>query len=211
MTKRQRSATTRGLAQTLACLALCLPALASAQLYKWVDENGQVHYGDRIPPKYAKKERKELNEQGVVVNTRERELTASELAERERQAAEMERETLASKERARYDRYLVTTYSSVADLIAVRDERLSTIDSRIALAKKNTARTEDTLTRLLAQRESLESSNKPVPDKLQAQISEYEQGLVNGLRGVRNLEDDRVEIESKFNRDMERYLELTSR
>ena len=205
---RQRHLVTHGL---LAACLLCLPGLAGAQMYKWVDENGQVHYGDRIPPKSAKQERKELNQQGVVVDVQERELTDAERAEQQRLAAEAERQAQQAQERARYDQYLVTTYSSVADLIAVRDERLSTIDSRIALAKRSTAKTEDTLTRLLARRKKLESADKPVPDKLKSQISEYEKGLVNGLRGVRNLEADRAEIETKFNRDMERYLELTSR
>lgn len=27
-----------------------LPALASAQIYRWVDENGKVHYSDKAPP-----------------------------------------------------------------------------------------------------------------------------------------------------------------
>jgi len=30
-------------------LLLLLPLLAQAQLYRWVDENGKVHYSDRVP------------------------------------------------------------------------------------------------------------------------------------------------------------------
>ncbi len=39
----------------LALAALLLPALASAQLYKWVDKDGKVHYGDQPPPAAASK------------------------------------------------------------------------------------------------------------------------------------------------------------
>lgn len=34
---------------TLGLLAVCAAAPASAQINKWVDENGRVHYGDRPP------------------------------------------------------------------------------------------------------------------------------------------------------------------
>ena len=37
-------------------LALCLLAVpAAAELYKWTDENGKVHYSDQPPPANAKK------------------------------------------------------------------------------------------------------------------------------------------------------------
>ncbi|MBE0624993.1 MAG: glutaredoxin family protein, partial [Burkholderiales bacterium] len=35
-------------------LLLLLPLLAQAQLYRWVDENGKVHYSDRVPLSGAK-------------------------------------------------------------------------------------------------------------------------------------------------------------
>lgn len=39
----------------LALACLLLPALAAAQLYKWVDKDGKVHYGDQPPPAAATK------------------------------------------------------------------------------------------------------------------------------------------------------------
>ena len=37
------------------------------KLYRWVDKNGQVHYGDSVPPEYAEQDRDILNRQGVSV------------------------------------------------------------------------------------------------------------------------------------------------
>ncbi|MHB8667011.1 MAG: DUF4124 domain-containing protein [Burkholderiales bacterium] len=37
-------------------LALCVALPASAQMYKWVDSNGGVHYSDKPPPGNAKLE-----------------------------------------------------------------------------------------------------------------------------------------------------------
>jgi hypothetical protein len=46
------------------------PAVAQ-KLYKWVDKDGQVHYGDRIPPEYADQDRDVLNKQGLKVGSEE--------------------------------------------------------------------------------------------------------------------------------------------
>jgi glutaredoxin len=53
----------------LALMALMLVAAgASAQLYRWVDQNGKVHYSDTPPPASAKNvERKNLS--GSVIDT----------------------------------------------------------------------------------------------------------------------------------------------
>ena len=50
---------------------------AQAGLYRWVDEFGAVHYGDKVPAKYLKQEHQELNEQGTTVKNPDRALTSS--------------------------------------------------------------------------------------------------------------------------------------
>jgi len=48
----------------LVALAVCT-TIAQAELYTWVDKNGKKHYGDKIPPEYAKQatavEQKKIN------------------------------------------------------------------------------------------------------------------------------------------------------
>ncbi|KAB7623222.1 DUF4124 domain-containing protein [Alkalilimnicola sp. S0819] len=43
----------------LTAILLALPLLATAQVYKWTDENGQVHYGSQ-PPKQGQADRIKL-------------------------------------------------------------------------------------------------------------------------------------------------------
>lgn len=41
--------------RSLLIIALAtLTTLAQAELYTWVDKNGKKHYGDKVPPEYAK-------------------------------------------------------------------------------------------------------------------------------------------------------------
>lgn len=53
-------------------LLFCVCSLSvQAKMYKWEDEDGNVHFGDKIPNKYLNKGHKELNEQGAVVKSHE--------------------------------------------------------------------------------------------------------------------------------------------
>jgi hypothetical protein len=38
------------------------------KVYRWVDKNGQVHYGDSVPAEYADQDRDVLNRQGVTAS-----------------------------------------------------------------------------------------------------------------------------------------------
>lgn len=189
-------------------LSMASAGLAQSKLYRWVDDNGQVHYGDRIPPQYAKKERAEINERGVVVDVKAREKTSDELAAEQAAALAAAEEAQRAEEQARYDRYLISSFNSVADLMALRDDRLSLLESRLTLARKSVADTEKSLTGLIERRDKLQSAGKPVPDKLNKHISEFESSLVAGLRSVSGLEEEQVETRRKFTNDIERYIEL---
>ena len=49
-------------------------------VYKWVDENGQIHYGDSIPPEYSDLPKQVLNEHAVTVDHLEGRKTEEQLA-----------------------------------------------------------------------------------------------------------------------------------
>src|SRR5215468_3792805 len=85
--------------------------------YRWIDENGVVHYGDRLPPQYAKRESAILNKQGVEVGRTEAQKTPEQLAEEQRH-------TDVALRQKQHDVFLLTTYTSVKDIEALRDERL---------------------------------------------------------------------------------------
>jgi len=108
---------------------------AQAKVYKWIDEDGQMHFGDKIPARYLVKAHDELNEQGVVTSHRAAAKTPAEKAEEKRIAKEKEKAVLAEKKKIQRDRVLLDTYTTEADLIAARDSRLEAVDTQIQLAK----------------------------------------------------------------------------
>lgn len=186
-------------------LSMSLPA--AGKTYRWVDEEGRVHYGDRIPPKYAQQQAQELNERGVVIDQRNRPKSAEEL-EAERQAAAAAEELRRKEaERARYDSFLLSTYATQEQLIMRRDEQLSILDSRIASGEKSVSQNETALADL---RKRAENMTK-VPDKLAGQIVEFEQSVAEGQSALRAMRMERRRVSDQFRRDLNRYLELTAR
>lgn len=191
-------------ASRIAPLALLLGALLLApgvqaegkKLYRWVDEKGQVHLGDKVPPESAKQGRDTLNQQGLVTGSVPREPTAEDL-ERQRQEAVQAQQV---QQRRDHDRYLIQAFGSVADLQAAREERIASLDGRIALARKASEENEKTLDELRGRVEG------KTPDaKLAAQIDSFENALVDNLKLSKRLEAERVETERKYAEDIERF------
>lgn len=109
---------------TFSAMAVLLAGAALAQqpngkrpTYRWVDERGVVHYGDRIPAEYARGEASVLNSQGVAVSVRPAQKTPEQIAR------ETEQRRIQDQERQR-DNFLLTTYQSVRDIESLRDQRL---------------------------------------------------------------------------------------
>ena len=109
----------------LSILAVCLllPLSADAQnnkYYTWKDKDGNIHYGDSIPPQYAEQPKQVLNDQGVIVEHLEGKKTEEQLLA-ERRAAELEAELELQR---RADEALLATYGNVDEIVMHRDRRV---------------------------------------------------------------------------------------
>ena len=109
---------------TAVSLLCVLPAFALAQsnqrAYKWVDENGVVHYGDTIPVDAAELEKHIVNDAGVTVDVMRGKATPEELAA-ERRQLELEQQQELKR---RADAALLATYLSIEEIIMHRDRRV---------------------------------------------------------------------------------------
>ncbi|HCA26453.1 MAG TPA: hypothetical protein DEP05_02210, partial [Betaproteobacteria bacterium] len=106
----------------LLCVFLVPPAMA--RMYKWVDDKGDVHYGDTIPPQFSSQAASELNQRGIVVKKPGAALTSEQIKARE--AARKQ-----AKAQARRDRALLATYVNEQEIDRARDRRLRQIQQRI--------------------------------------------------------------------------------
>ncbi len=134
-----------------AFLALLLGVSTSTdagKLYRWVDDQGQVRYGDQVPPQYASQRQDTLNAQGIVVETKAAAKTPEQVAE-ERRAAELAaEEERIRQERAQHDHMLLSTFTSEDDLVMTRDGKIAAIEAAVRLAGARMEKAEQRLTDL---------------------------------------------------------------
>jgi hypothetical protein len=189
-----------------------IPALAQP-LYRWVDEDGVVHFGDRVPPEHAARSRQLLNNQGVQVGFEQGVLSEAERAE---QAAAAELEEQARRERteiARRDRMLLDTYLSVADIENLRDQRIGLLDSQIQVTEIYLTNLRQRLQRLHgeASRFSPFSDREdapPVPANLEREISETMRSITVYEDALLRTRQEQEDLRTAFARDIARFREL---
>lgn len=181
---------------------------AQAGLYRWVDENGAVHYGDKVPAKYLKQEHQELNEQGTTVKKHDRAMTAEEKAEKNRQEAERKRLENEKRAQALRDRVLTDTYTTERDLVAAKDARLDAIDSQLQLSKELIKNTQEKVEKTARLIESLKASGKMVPESTYAKLEREKLALATQKGVQQGHQIKREEVILQFDGYIERFREL---
>ena len=181
---------------------------AQAGLYRWVDENGAVHYGDKVPAKYLKQEHQELNEQGTTVKKHDRAMTAEEKAEKKRQEAERKRLENEKRAQALRDRVLTDTYTTERDLVAAKDARLDAIDSQLQLSKELIKNTQEKVEKTKQLIESLKASGKMVPESTYAKLEREKLALATQKGVQQGHQIKREEVIVQFDGYIERFREL---
>jgi hypothetical protein len=203
----------------MALAALALPSLGSAQpketpkLYKWVDDQGVVHYGDTIPPEYANRDRSVLNNRGVRVGFEEGEITDEERAVIARKEADAEAARAAKLEEARRDRSLLETYNSVADIEELRDRRLELLESQIKVTETYLANLRKRLVTLQEEAGSYKPyttrENAPqIPENLALDISRTADSINGYERTLAQTRADQEALRDAFDKDIRRFKEL---
>ena len=195
-------------------IALGLSTTAAAQkLFRWVDNDGVVHYGDRIPPQFANQDRSVLNAQGVTIGFEEGEITAEEQAEIDRLAAIEAEEQRQRAEVARRDRMLLDTYLTTADIEDLRDRRLELIDSQIRVTEFYLGNLRNRLTGLKRDSQRFAPLNDdpgapPLPEDLALDISRIEASIGLYEQTLDRTRTEQTQLHDAFALDIERFKEL---
>ncbi len=196
---------------------LLMPVQASG-LYKWVDENGEIRYSDRLPPQQSKKRFQTLTPSGRVLNTKEAskspEQIRQERAEQRRLQREADRkareEARKQAEQKHHDDVLMLTYSTEDELIEAEQERLAVIDSVINLLKKNIAEEEEKKTKLEGTAKTRYLDNGvSVPGGLAQQIEYSEEKIGSVQRQLLLKLEARDRIKRQYAEDLLRYRQLS--
>jgi len=191
-----------------AVAALLVPALSEARFYRWVDEQGVVHYTDQIPPTQVDKGHTSLSDKGVPLETVPPAQTLDELKrEQELKRLRAEQERLLEQQRAA-DRVLLSSFRSVDDLIMARDGKLASVDVVIGVARGNIRREQERLAQLRSEAADLERAGRPIPPPMDEGIAKTERAIRDAYTSIVERERQKEEIRVAFDRDHKRFRQL---
>jgi len=184
---------------------------AQAKMYKWVDENGDMHFGDKIPQKYLTKEHDELNDRGMKVKHKEAEKNAKEKAEEQRIQQEREKAVLEAQKKEKLDRVLLDAYDSENDLIIARDSRLDNVAIQVQLSEAIIRESNKKIKSIEEQVTQIKVSGREVPDNLYVSLENERQQVVTQTRVMQSHKKRSDEISEKYNDYINRFRKARAR
>ncbi|MCC5795288.1 MAG: hypothetical protein JJT85_11215 [Chromatiales bacterium] len=202
-------------------LLVALPAAEARQdqatkLYRWVDDEGITRIGQFLPPEFAGRAHEVLNERGIVIRRVPQDPVLGDPEVMARENAEREAAERVAVATARRDSMLLSAYLSVADIEALRDQRVEMMKAQITVTENFLGELRERLARLQREARRFQPYNEdpeapPIDERLAGELSDtmasillYEQNLVEAR-------ERKAQLASDFAADIERFRELTAR
>ncbi len=193
-------------------LLLLLPLVAGAQetkVYRWVDAEGVVHYGDSIPPEFAEYPKDVLNDRGVTVGNLEGKKTEEQL-EAERIAEE--RRVVLEKQH-REDRALLATYLTVEEILLHRDRRVELFQAQARVTELYLSNLELRLEGLRKDASRFQPYNADpdapmIPESLNKDLRRTKDTIARHKRNLQKFRSDEKQIIDRFDGDISRFKTL---
>jgi hypothetical protein len=179
--------------------------------FKWRDAQGNLHYGDVLPPDAAKLGYDVVNSQGLIVKHVDRAKTADELAAAKAEQAKVQtaREQVEAHDRA--DRQLLSGYPTEADLKRSQQQKLEMLNQQIVAAQISLRGQEQTLADLLGRAAEAERGNKELPEAQARQLANVRKQVDDQRMAVERRESERDAATAQFATETARYRELKAK
>lgn len=193
----------------LLIMTLSLPV--EAALYRWVDANGKVHYGDKIPPQVAQNGHTKLNKNGTtkeqVASAEVRKQQMLELKKEKARQIELKKQRKIQLLREMRDAQLLSMFSSTAELKKVYKNKIELADDSIRVLKARHKKLSDKLEVIEARHERLvnPAHKRQLGMKIEDMLDNlhiYQQAITENLI-------ERRDLEERFETDLVRYIELS--
>lgn len=190
---------------TALALALGLSAQATANMYRFTDENGQVVISSTIPQEATKRGYDILSNNGRVIETIPPAPTEEEIAARE---AEEQRQKELAEQREK-DRELLKRFSHPDQAVKAMHRKIQELEGLIQLKRGNISVISSQLDNEQSRAADMERAGREIPEttlekirRLGAQIRDLEQEIAAQSQEIR-------ELRRAFETDIERLEEVT--
>ena len=202
----------------MTCSLLLTSSIASAGLYRWVDDKGEVHFSDKVPVAASKKAHTEIDKSGISQRELDPEAKIIKQQELEKLAlAKAEEEEINKKIRAKRakirkrDHYLLSTYENKDELIKSFKTKIKMLKGNSAILSAHKERLEKKL--LALQNKVIKpdaTKNTTTTSKLDEQIVNIKNTITQYEKVLLENDKELISLNDSFNVDLKRYLDLTN-
>lgn len=190
-------------------LVLFTCSVATADnLYRYKNEAGGTVVDWHVPAKFAGRGYEVLNALGEVIKVVPRQLSDSELndkdlVERLQRGAEAERARLAE-----WDRFLLLRYSTIEDIDAARDRALRELKIRLSILASNQRAAKGRLETALSQLADLERRGETAREQDLEAVDTLRLEIASLGRSIEQRKGQVVAVTEDYARDRDRFLQL---
>jgi len=199
------------------CGLLVAGLASAAQVYRWVDENGEVHYSESLPPDYHDKDQGHdvLNQQGMVVEE-DRKLTPpppappskEEPQELPRDASGLPRPKAAYSEaemQQRMDSFLMLRYESEQEILDAMSVEIKQLNYDRRLLEASQASTDAAFRGLVKVAADRQRAGLEVERETTRGINQNRSELASIQAALEGLQQREDAIRADFEKQLERY------
>jgi hypothetical protein len=189
----------------------------AAEVFRWVDENGEVHYSESLPPDFQDKGHDVLNERGIVTDedlSLTPEPPPEELPDDEK-LKELPRDSSGLKRpkqlysdaemQRRMDNFLMLRYDSEQEI----EEAMKVEIKQLAYDRRLLETTRDSMKQSyrgqVRQAANKQRAGQQVPENTYLEIRDLQDKLVDNIRSIASLEKREQNIRGEFQKQLDRY------
>ena len=190
----------------LVILSSSVYARDEQKVYKWVDDDGNIYYGDSIPVEFREHPKEVLNEHGITIDNLEGKKTPEQL-EQER----IEKQVRVAQElQERADLALLQTYLTVDEIEMHRSRRVELFQAQSRVTELYLRNLESRLQKLRDnasryQPYSTDSGAPMIDEGLAEDLRRTKDTISRHERNLMKYESDERQINERFDGDVARF------
>lgn len=192
----------------LLILLLCCATAVNAEMYRWTDEKGKVHYSDKIPAQHKHRGHAKLNKQGVVIDKVTSSLTPAQQQHRMQEKKMRLLQQKFQQQHLNNDQSLLEQYDSADDLIMTRDGKIAKIERSIDIMKKRIDSIRESLAQQQKRIDAIQARGESVPVDMIQKLLRLRHSIKEGDAEIAQTEVKKQQLQKLYSLDLQRYRHL---
>jgi hypothetical protein len=206
----------------IALTFLATGPLQAEKVYRWVDENGEVHYSTSLPPDFKDAGHDVLNERGIVLDE-DQKLTPPPPEEEPEEEVRQELPRDASglprakalysdaELQQRMDNFLMLRYESEQEIVDAMNVEIKQLSYDRRLLETSRDSMQQAYRSQIRQAAEKQRAGTAVDDSTGEEIDRLQAGLAENAESLAGLDQRETNIRDEFQQQLDRYRYLVER